>query len=86
MLKAKFDLRNVTTRRGERGPWSVVEGIIQLPDGSQRVCEFIMDGQVLATPGIYEITLVIGTDQRKRLAIYVNELKPVPAARPAQAA
>lgn len=86
MLKQKFQLVSVKTRQGQRGPWSVVEGVIQLPDGTQATCEFIMDGQVIAQPGMYELTLVIATDRNKRLAVYVNELKPAAAARPAAAA
>jgi hypothetical protein len=86
MVKSKFQLVSVKTRQGTRGPWSVVEGVIQLPDGAQATCEFIMDGQVIAQPGMYELTLVIATDRNKRLAVYVNELKPSSAARPAAAA
>lgn len=87
MIKTKFQLVGVKTRPGQRGPWSVVDGVIQLPDGSQATCEFIMDGQVLAQPGMYDLTLVIATDRNKRLAVYVNELKPAAASpRPAQSA
>lgn len=86
MINTKFQLVSVKTRPGQRGPWSVVEGVISLPGGSQATCEFIMDGQVLAQPGMYELTLVIGTDRNKRLSVYVNDLKPVAASRPAQAA
>lgn len=86
MLKSKFQFVSVKTRQGPRGPWSVVEGVIQLPDGTQSTCEFIMDGQVIAQPGMYELTLVIATDRNKRLVLYVKELKPAAAARPAEAA
>ena len=79
MIKTKFQLVGVKTRPGQRGPWSVVDGVIVLPDGSQATCEFILDGQVLAQPGMYDVTLVIGTDRNKRLAVYVNDLKPVAA-------
>lgn len=86
MIKTRFQLVGVKTRPGRRGPWSVVDGVIVLPDGSQSTCEFIMDGQVVAQPGMYELTLVIVTDRNKRLAVYVTELKPASAARPAQSA
>lgn len=86
-MRYPFELtrsRNVQGRKDPSRTFTIIEGLITLPDNKRVYTEGLIERQDCA-PGQYAIELDIDTDRNHRLTVYVRGLQPVAAPQKAAA-
>ena len=86
-MRFPFELtraRNIQGRKDPSRTFTIIEGLITLPDNKRVYTEALIQRQDCA-PGQYAIELDIDTDRNRRLTVFVRGLHPVSAPQKAAA-
>lgn len=86
MLKLPLDLLNHRHIQGRKDPsrtFTIVEGIVVLPNGSKAYCEFFINDRKAFQPGPYVVEMEVRVDQNRRLVAQVTQCYPNTAAKAA---
>ena len=78
-MRFPFELiksRNIQGRKDPSRFFTIIEGMVTLPENKRVYMESIIQRQDLA-PGHYAMELDIDTDRNRRLTIFVRSLTPV---------
>lgn len=87
-MKIPFQLisvRHVQGKKDTSKTYSIIGGIVTLPDNSQGFAELFAEGKHVYQPGVYQVELKVSIDMNRRLELRFDALHPANL-KPAQAA
>lgn len=87
-MKIPFQLisvRHVQGKKDTSKTYSIIGGIVTLPDNSQGFAELFAEGKHVYQPGVYQVELKVSIDMNRRLELRFDALHPANV-KPAQAA
>lgn len=79
-MRLPFELtghRNLNGRADATKRYTIVEGLVTLPDGRRLFMEGFLNDTHHYTPGPHAIELQMDVDRNRRLAIFVKAVAPV---------
>lgn len=85
-LQLPFELMTFRAVQGKKDPtktYTIVEGIVTLPDGQRAFCEGFLSGAFQYTPGNYAMTVTLSVNRDRRLEARIDSVRPIQAARAA---
>lgn len=81
-MRFPFELTNSRILNGRKDPsrsFTIVEGLITLPDGKRAFMEALLADRQHFHPGNYQVEIALDTDRNRRLTAFVRGLHPVQA-------
>lgn len=74
-----FQLINVRHLNGKKDTtktYSIIGGIVTLPDGTQGFAELFAEGKHVYQPGVYQVEMKVSIDMNRRLELRFDALHP----------
>lgn len=78
-MKIPFQLigvRHVQGKKDTSKTYSIIGGIVTLPDHSQGFAELFAEGKHVYQPGVYQVELKVSIDMNRRLELRFDALHP----------
>lgn len=88
-MRLPFELTGYRSLNGRADPgkrYTIVEGLVTLPDARRVFMEGFLNDTHHFTPGPHAIELQMDVDRNRRLAIFVKAVTPIAAGQPRVAA
>lgn len=88
-MQLDFDLMNARHVQGKKDltkTYTIIEGVITLPNGMRSFCEAFLNERKEFRAGPHRVELEIGVNRERRIEARITSCVPAVAARPAAAA